>query len=179
MDFRRHALILEVIEQLKKNGSWTGKTHIQKSMFLVHEATSVDVPFDFVLYKHGPYSFDIESELEEMRSYSAIAVQPVAGYGVQIAPGDNVKTLNKLATLTLAEKAEIARIVEFVGDKDVSELERIATAVWIRQRKHITDSQGVAACLNELKPHVSIEDALEADGLVTEYLMPKSATLAA
>jgi uncharacterized protein YwgA len=171
MDFKGHALILEVIQELKNHGSWTGKTHIQKAMFLLQEATSTTLPFDFVLYKHGPYSFDVETGIEEMRSYSAIEVRPIAGFGVEVAPGSNVNKLNKMAPLSPEEKRDVLFVAEFVGNKKVTDLERIATAVWIRRRMHISDTTEVADCLHKLKPHVTVLEALDADKIVIQYLV--------
>ena len=94
MEFRKHAFILEVINGLKAGGSWAGKTHVQKTLFLVNEATPVQVPFEFVLYKHGPYSFDIENELEQMKSYYAIAMMPVSSYGVVLKPSENADVMH-------------------------------------------------------------------------------------
>jgi uncharacterized protein YwgA len=78
MQFKKHAFILAVIDGLHRHGSWTGKTHVQKALSLLRDSGRVPVPFQFVLYKHGPYSFDVEAELEQMQSYGAIAVEPNA-----------------------------------------------------------------------------------------------------
>ena len=175
MEFRKHAFILEVINGLKTAGSWTGKTHVQKTMFLINEATPVQVPFDFVLYKHGPYSFDIENELEQMKSYDAVVVQPISGYGVELRPSENATLVSRLAPLTASEKDSVDAICHFVGNKGVIELERLATAVWIRNRDHIADHHEVALRINALKPHIKIPEAEAADQLVisTLNLMPK------
>ena len=170
MEFKKHAYILEVINGLKENSSWTGKTHVQKTMFLVNEATAVPVPFEFVLYKHGPYSFDIENELEQMKSYDAIAVQPISSYGVELKPSRNAEMVTLFSPLPTQEKDSIDQICRFVGAKGVIELERLATAVWIRNREHITDPREVAQRIHDLKPHISIPDAEEADQLVTTSL---------
>ena len=53
------------------------------------------------------------------------------------------------------------------------ELERIATAAWIRTREKVEDPYAVAQRLNELKPHVSIEDAAKADRRVMSLLKPR------
>jgi hypothetical protein len=45
----------------------------------------------------------------------------------------------------------------------VLELERIATAAWIRRCEKITESEAVAQRLNELKPHIPVVDGLAAD----------------
>ena len=170
MEFRKHALILEVVNGLKANGSWTGKTHVQKTMFLVSEATSVEIPFEFVLYKHGPYSFDIETELEQMKSYDALVVKPVSSYGVEIKPSGNVEMINSRHLISEAEKQSIDQICRFVGSKGAVDLERLATAVWIRSHEQVTDQHEVAKRLNALKPHIPVADAEAADELITTSL---------
>ncbi len=170
MEFKKHAFILEVINGLKTGGSWTGKTHVQKTMFLVSEATPIQVPFEFVLYKHGPYSFDIENELEQMKSYNAIVVQPVSGYGVELKPSENAALIDQLSLLSPTEKEDVAKICRFVGNKGVIELERLATAVWIRNHEHVKDHHEVARRINALKPHISIADAEAADDLISSTL---------
>ena len=90
MDYKKASLVLAVIRSLKQHGSWTGKTHVQKSLFLIKTATQIDVPFTFVLFKHGPYSFELETELEQMQTEVAITSEPDPnGYGVgpQHGPG--------------------------------------------------------------------------------------------
>jgi len=163
MEFRMHAIILKIIESLQANGSWTGKTHIQKSIFLFQETTPVDKLFTFVLYKHGPYSFEIEDELEQMKSYAAISIKAVGQVGVELKPSVNAAYVEDHAALSSTERQNIEKIGEFVGAKNVMELERIATTVWVRSREGLTDSTAVAARVHALKPHVSISDALTAD----------------
>ena len=41
MQFKQHAIILAVIEALHRHNSWTGKTHVQKTISLLHEVTGV------------------------------------------------------------------------------------------------------------------------------------------
>lgn len=60
---QRDAVILSLIENLRAKGSWCGETHIQKATYFVQELLRVPLEFEFVLYKHGPYSFDLSDEL--------------------------------------------------------------------------------------------------------------------
>jgi uncharacterized protein YwgA len=164
MEVQKHRMLLAVIEQLQKCGSWTGKTHVQKTLFLLKAVETTNVPFNFVLYKHGPYSFEVEAELEEMRSYAAISSLPMAdGYGVVLIPAENADWLKRQADLSLEQSQGISKVCEFVGSKNVTQLERLATAAWIRKQEKVQDSQAVATRLHELKPHISVEDALKAD----------------
>ena|SRR5271157_3625752 len=164
MDYKKASLVLAVIRSLKQHGSWTGKTHVQKSLFLIKTATQIDVPFTFVLFKHGPYSFELETELEQMKSYLAITSEPDPnGYGVVLSPGPGSRFIDERGGLSDVESSAVGRVCRFVGQRNVSELERIATAAWIRKTERVGDSASVAARLNKLKTHVSIRDAEQAD----------------
>jgi len=170
MEFKKHAVILAVIEHLRANGSWTGKTHVQKSLFLINETSNPRIPFDFVLYKHGPYSFDVETELEQMKSYAAVKAEPVSGYGVVLKPDMNAELVKQMAKLTDNEARHIADVCRFVGGMGVTDLEKVATSAWVRNRENIVDPKQVALRVNELKPHISLEEASNADNLLIQSL---------
>jgi hypothetical protein len=164
MNYRKPALVLAVIRKLRAHGSWTGKTHVQKSLFLLRSTSQIDVPFSYVLYKHGPYSFELEAEIEQMRSYAAITAEPdPEGYGVVLKPGPRTDFVERGAHLDEVEEAQISRICSFVGRRNVSDLERLATVAWIRIQEGIHDAQRVAFRLLQLKPHVSPTEAEQAD----------------
>lgn len=155
MDFKKHSFILAVIEGLKGKGSWTGKTHVQKTLFLLHSALCRPLPFDFILYKHGPYSFDVEEEMERMRSYKAVDQTPVPDYGVILKPGEMAEFLQDIAPLDHDETTAIDKVCDFVGTKDVKDLERLATAAWIRSEEGLKNHDEIATRLHFLKPHIS------------------------
>ena len=124
MDYKKASLVLAVIRSLKQHGSWTGKTHVQKSLFLIKTATQIDVPFTFVLFKHGPYSFELETELEQMKSYLAITSEPDPnGYGVVLSPGPGSRFIDERGGLSDVESMRVGRVCRFVGQRNVSELE--------------------------------------------------------
>ncbi len=163
MQFDKHALILAVVEGLKQQGSWTGKTHVQKALFLLDASGALQIPFQFVLYKHGPYSFDAEAELEQMKSYAALDSKTVEGYGVVLSPGANASYVKRLHPLPGADQEAVDFVCRSVGRKTVAELEPLATAAWIRTREAVVEPDAVVERLRQLKPHVGIREAEEAD----------------
>lgn len=170
MDFHSHALIVAMIETLRSQGSRTGTTPIIKGLFLA-KASGLASPFAHFLYKHGPYSTDIEDNLDQLKSYSAIEVEPAFdGYGVKFSPGVNASFVKRQASLSADEQATIDKVCRFIRQKNVGQLERLATAAWIRTEEGISDPDEVALRLNELKPHVSLSDAREADREVLGFL---------
>lgn len=171
MDFHQHALILAMINALQRQGSRTGKTHIIKGLFLADAAGILDVPFEFFLYKHGPYSSDIEECIEQMKSYGATKVEPALdGYGVILSPGDMASFAQQRASLPEHTLEAVRRVCHFLRYKNVNHLERLATAAWIRIREGIQDSDEVARRLNELKPHISLAEARQADDEARSFL---------
>lgn len=98
-----------MIEALEAQNSRTGKTAIIKGMFLA-KAIGAEVPFEFFLYKHGPYSTDVEEEIDQMRSYAAIDVEPsFDGFGVNLSPDENASYIKEQAPLSAEEQQTIER----------------------------------------------------------------------
>jgi hypothetical protein len=62
--------------RLDEQGSWSGETHIQKAAYLLRELMDIPFGFDFILYKHGPFSFELRDELSSMRSDRLLERQP-------------------------------------------------------------------------------------------------------
>ena len=172
MDYQKHAMLLEVIRSLGRRNCSAGKTNVQKALAIMNE-TVQKTPFGFVLYKHGPYSFDVQATMEQMKTYRAIVSQPnVDGFGINICEGPGSKFVDKNADLPIETKQAIEKVCEFVCSRSVFELERLATAAWIRKREGLKDSFEVAARLNQLKPHVSIDDATTADEELIGFFAP-------
>lgn len=171
MIFKRHALLLKTVESLQESGSWTGRTHVQKALFLVKAAGRIKVPHQYVLYKHGPYSFEVDQELAAMRSYEAIAADELMpGYGPTLQPSRNRGFLMRVGKLKAAEAREIQRVCRFVDGRGVADLERLATAAWVLKQEKITNDEKAAARIHELKPHISVESAKDAIKTVRDVL---------
>ena len=99
------------------------KSNVQKSLFLIKTATQIDVPFTFVLFKHGPYSFELETELEQMKSCLAITPEPDPnGYGVVLSPGPGPRFVDERGGLNEAESNGVERVCRFVEQRIVRRL---------------------------------------------------------
>ena len=155
------SLIIDLLKKLRDKGSWCGETHIQKSIYFLQELTGVPMEFDFILYKHGPFAFDLRDELNAMRADDLIEhVFHPTPYGPSVAPtrsGINVhdhfpKTVKKYSR-------ELDFVANYLGDKGVAELERMGTALYVTLKNKGADIQTRAAEINELKPHIPVTEA--------------------
>lgn len=161
---QRAALLLSMVEKLREKGSWCGETHIQKGTYLLQEMLDVPLDVEFVLYKHGPYSFDLNEQLSWLKADGILEeeIMPYP-YGPKIAPGKLAEqVMSKYPKTRELNDAKIQFIADNLGDSKVAVLERIATALYVTKENPGTSVETRARRLTELKPHVPLEEAKEA-----------------
>jgi hypothetical protein len=161
---KKAALLLRLIDKLRDKGSWCGETHIQKAVYFLQRLMGVPTEFEFILYKHGPFSFDLRDELTALRADVLIRLEPQWPFGPRIVPTDRSLYIQSLYSKTLATFDDrIGFVAEKLGDKGVAELERLATAFYVTERVG-TDrpADERAEELTRLKPHVTPGNAMSA-----------------
>ncbi len=179
---KRAVILLGLVEGLKNNLSWCGETHIQKAAYFLQEMMQVPLGFDFILYKHGPFSFDLADEITAMRADNLFRLQPQPyPYGPSILPGKASKSLMKRFPKTLEKYSpHTTLIAEKLGSKKVNELEKLATALYVTfENKSGGDVQSRARRIHALKPHVSLEEAIEETKTVDQFTEDSRRILAA
>jgi hypothetical protein len=166
----RYALIIDLIKKLQAKGSWCGETHLQKAAFIVQDLVKSKFGYKFIMYKHGPYSFDLKSELDAMKASNIIDFTfPKAGYGASIKATEFGERLYKINKQNIRGYEKACQFVaDWFSSQDVKYLERVATAYFVTS-KHIREPVASRAKrLNMLKPHVDIASAEEAVRIVDE-----------
>lgn len=176
----QEAVLAGLARRLDERGSWSGETHIQKATYLVYELMDVPFDFDFILYKHGPFSFELRDELASMRGDRLLERQPQpAPYGPRIVITDRGRELEERLARTMERYGpKLDWISDLVGPKNVLDLERLATALWITRQQPQADEESRAAELTQIKPHVSRDAALAAIREIDELLEEANAIAA-
>jgi len=167
----RAALLLSLLESMEKQGSWCGSTHLQKACYFLQELLGVPLEFEFILYKHGPYSFDLTDELTGLRADSILTLRMRrAGYGPSYAGGELRKLVMQRFPKTLARyRSQVEFVSSRLGDKGVADLERLATALYVRKEMgDADDTDTQVSRIVELKSHVSRSEAVQAVSTVNE-----------
>jgi len=179
----KFSLLLKIVQSLEyirseKQASPCGETHLQKAVFLMQELTDQPLGFKFVIYKHGPYSFDLNDELGWMFSYNLLDATPVEiapdqYQGFKLFLTDAGKNLLHDSKETLSHfQSQIDFAANLIGHKNVLALEKLTTALFLKTKRKKNTSEETAQYLNRLKPHISVADALkalqEADHLIRE-----------
>ena len=171
------SILLSLTEGLAEHGSWAGETHVQKGVYVLTKVLQVPLAFDFILYKHGPFSFELRNELSALRAegFMAWEVKDLR-YGPSLKAGVLGDALKKqFSRAPTTYKNQIEFVAKKLGGKDVKALERFATAVLVTL-DGATPLEERAAKIHELKSHVSITEAelavREADAFLAEAREP-------
>ena len=160
-------LVAKVVDSMKKN-QWAGETHIQKALYFLESMLRVPCSYSFILYKHGPYSFDLHDDLGAMRAYLVLDVEPRHPYGLSFGLGRLGKRSIDQAEETIAGySGQIEFVVNKLGSMDVRTLERYATALYVKNQMGNLALSSLAKAIAGLKPHISLEDASAAVGWVS------------
>lgn len=178
---KKAAIILRLIDKLREKGSWCGETHVQKTTYFLQELMRVPTEFTFILYKHGPFSFDLRDELTSLRADGLIELEPHWPFGPRIVPTGQSEYIQETCSKTLAKYDDhISFVAKYLGGKGVADLERLATALYVT--KHITTdtkNEERAEELTRLKSHIGLESAktaLEEVDRITEEAMTHQLT---
>ncbi len=158
------ALIVELVDQLHQKGSWCGETHLQKAAYFLQELLNVPLGFEFVLYKHGPFSFSFRDKLTELRADGLLDLSPRPyPYGPTFSVTKLGEAIRQRYPKTLGRYGRsVAFVAERLGNKGVANLEKLATALYVTRESPEKPRHEQAVLINELKPHVSVAEATQA-----------------
>ncbi len=166
----RAAVLLSLAENLRDGGSWCGETHLQKGTYFLQELPSLPLGFDFILYKHGPFSFDLSDEISWMRVNDFLKWQPQQWpYGPKLIPGERAELLKQKYQETMKKYVDkVEKMAAELASMGVRKLERYATAHYVSKNNTELDAVDIPAKIVALKPHIDIVEAQEAVAFVEQ-----------
>ena len=180
----RWVIIGELVRSLREHQGWAGETHLQKTLYFLQELLQIPLGYDFVLYKHGPYDFDLHDELGGMLSNSILALEHKPPYGPRFRVDEiGEKLIHQRKTDIELYTQRIKFIAETLSKKDIRELERLGTALLLKREFSDLDQATLASKIVQVKPHVllnlaidavrevlQIEENAKAEGLISSQL---------
>ncbi len=168
----RAAVLSTVADRLREHESWAGETHIQKAAFFLQVGLGVPLGYNFILYKHGPFAFDLREDLGGFAADRLIAVRPQSPpYGPRLETTENGRALQARFPKTLAAHAPaVETVAAFLGSRGVGDLERLGTALLLLREDTHGDDDRLASEMTRLKPHVSHGTARDAVCEVRAFL---------
>ena len=164
----RCTVIVDLIKKLRKRGSWCGETHIQKAMYIVQDLAKANLGYKFIMYKHGPFSFELKDELAGMRASNVIELSfPQQEYGPSICATEFGERIYKVNEENIEKFKTINDFVaNWFAASDVKDLEKVATAYYVSKKYPRDPITERAKIISGLKPHVDIFAAEEAVKIV-------------
>jgi len=175
----RAAIVGALTDALVDEGSWAGETHVQKGTFFLQCAAYVPLGYDFIMYKHGPFSFSLRDDLVSFRADGLITLRPQAPYGPRLAMTDQGRRLRDTFPKTITRyNEEIRRVARFLNSRGVGELERLGTALYLRDSHQEWTDKELLSEMRKLKPHVREQQAATALADVRSFLELDSSTAA-
>lgn len=168
---RQAAIVVALSENLQSNGSWCGETHVQKSTYFLQKMAKVPLSFEFVMYKHGPFSFDLRDELAALRADGLLELETRPyPYGPTLVATEVGRDLERRYRKTLEKTmARVALVARQLGGKRASELEQLATALYVKDSEPDLDANECARRVTEYKSHVDLNSARTAVREVERY----------
>lgn len=161
---QRAAVVTALVERMREHDSWCGETHVHKATYIAQELLRIDLGYPFVLYKHGPFSFDLRAELGSFAADRLIRYQPQAPpYGPRIAVTEQGESVQALYSSTVARYADqLDFVAEKLDARGVVDLERLATALYVTRQAPDAGPEERAMMLRLYKPHVPEPAAMRA-----------------
>jgi len=122
---REEKMLLNLIKNytLKQGKAIPGKKALQKLVYF-SQVEGLPMRFDYVLYKYGPYSFELDSLTKEMEYFEQIKFNYVNG-GYEISVVDDVPSLEP------EEINKLEAVIERYGAFSPKDLELLSTVHFI------------------------------------------------
>jgi uncharacterized protein YwgA len=110
-----------------------GNAHSKSNVHFAGHCKSQLWIYKFVIYKHGPYSFDLSNELTEMRAAGILELHfPREGYGPSILATDFGERVYRVNKENVEKYDAVSKfLADWFSGSDVRHLERIATAYFV------------------------------------------------
>lgn len=169
--FERVAVLISLLEKMDESGSWCGETHIQKTTYFLQALAGVPTGFRYILYKHGPFSFELRDQLTAMLADEILKIRPRPyPYGPSFCLGATAQAVKERYWEAARRYAgEISFVSERLSDKTVADLERLATSLYVTVEEMPEATVAARARrLRELKPHIGEGESQAAIGVVDE-----------
>jgi uncharacterized protein YwgA len=148
--FKKLAIISFLVKKLHERcpSKQIGKTIVQKMVYLLSREKIVD--YSYSMYHYGPYSTEVDSDLNLCKALDMLRVSWVENKGYFIGLGDDNEKYEGL--LEEEEKEKIEKIVDKYGVYDAKEISIIATALFLKEIAEIPSDDEIVKIIISMKP---------------------------
>jgi hypothetical protein len=151
---RRKAWVAGCVEALNRSGSWTGRIHIHKVLYMLRALGIASPPFQFDLHLYGPYARELDRTIFGMEMYGELeTTYRQEGYG----PTYKLTDLGRASPPGLSRKARrvLEHTASVLGPLPGSDLELMATCLWVKEHYGPLGGEEIVRLLGQIKPRYS------------------------
>lgn len=145
----RWEVVSSAVAAFATSGADAWRTRVQKLLFFAEEWEAIPTkPYEFVIHRFGPYSFDLDREIAEMEGFRVLRRESVYRTGASYSTSGAVPFLSNLQPFA-----------NWLGNKTVQQLEVLATVEFVQNRS----SKSVIDEVMRIKRHVpreAVENAI-------------------
>ena len=154
-------LLSSIVRKLNQADSWTGRMHIQKFVYFARELLGLPLNYEFILYQRGPYSFDLDTDIQSLRSIGAVEIRPRPPYGPSYSSTGLGEVISRLSTVDGETDDRLTALAKELGPKQAKDLELLATTLYVLRKEHRSEPDVVKRVLS-LKPQFTKDQAEKA-----------------
>ena len=161
LDNSQYAICLRLIRELNQKGCWCGTTHIQQIAYVM-QALFADRPvWEFVLYKHGPRSFTLDTVLESLFQMGCVKYGLLSPLKCRIQLTKEGELFYKtFEHLSEEYAAAIEKTAGILSAHSIQALENFSTVVFYSTLyRRQSDTPILAQKLRDIKPFLALPDA--------------------
>ncbi len=177
---RQAAVLAEFVDKLHKKKIWCNEAYLQKAVYLLQGMMKLPLGFKFFLYMYGPFSSDLGTEFASLRA-DGILSRELNGDYPGLVPTQRLAFFHRNFSKTLERHgSSLDFFVTSVAKLTPSELERIATSLYVKREQPRASESDQISRIQEIRP-LSYHEAEEAfkklsqlEGKVKRYLKTSS-----
>lgn len=161
MEFEQNdLLLLKTISLCNDNGVSCSDIRIQKILYLV--SIKKDLTYNFVMYKNGPHSFELQDDITKLKAYMIIRETYKSNLiGLSIYNKDiKNELINSTLEKDLSDKLE--NIFNLVKELSVKQLEELTTKLFFERNQNQIEKNNIIFSIFKYS-HPSIIDQNNSD----------------
>lgn len=135
--------IISIIDGIKKvSGQSPCKKTVQKVVYLIEESGN-SMGFDYTIHFYGPYSADLDYEIQNLSAKGSLEIE-YTRYGHLISVPNENADISELDAKTKV-------IIQYFGSKSASELELLATTLFVQRHLDETNAKKILPAVKKIK----------------------------
>ena len=162
--YERLALVAATVDALNQHDSRASRAHVHKTMYFVQRWSGLEPPYSFIIYQYGPYAFQLDEDIGELLSFSALSSEAARdGYGVRYATGKPARSLVADYERALAPWQPVLEFAaDQLGTRKSNELQLLGTTAIVLGSLGEVDQRAIVAEVRRLKPQYSESEVEQA-----------------